>query len=383
VGQFRGTELVGLTLAGPRVALRPWLPSDADAVYTAMQEPRMRRFLKVPDPYSQGDAEYFVTDFGHRLAAAGRGLELAVTDAETGALLGAAAVRLPSEQVGDDDAADIGYWIAPQAQGQSYAAEASGVLAQWALQRGVRRAEIRCDVVNLASARTALRAGFAFESIRRLALDVRGKPRDAAVFVRTAASDGQPIGPVFPALPAGGITDGVIQIRVTLPVDAPAMTEMESDDVSVAVGFTGEVPTLAHYAEVTDRAALGWLVGPISAQMSILDVATGEFAGSIQLRHAGPPKVAGIGYGVHPGYRGRGYTARALRLLSAWAFEHGGYARLELGAKARNVASQRAAVSGGFVPDGVRAARLKDADGAYSDEVRFALVSPLITRVRE
>jgi RimJ/RimL family protein N-acetyltransferase len=179
------------------------------------------------------------------------------------------------------------------------------------------------------------------------------------------------------------LTDGVIAIRVTVPEDAEAMTEMERDDVSVGVGFTGEVPTLAHYVEMTDRAALGWLVGPISAQMSILDVATGAFAGSIQLRHAGPPKVAGIGYSVHPTYRGRGYTSRALRLLSTWAFEQGGYARLELGAKARNVASQCAAVSGGFEPDGVRAARLKDADGSYSDEVRFALVSPLITRITE
>ena len=49
----------------------------------------------------------------------------------------------------------------------------------------------------------------------------------------------------------------------------------------------------------------------------------------------------------------------------------GGFHRLELGAKADNVASQRAALSGGFQPDGVRAERLRNPDGTFSDEVRF------------
>jgi RimJ/RimL family protein N-acetyltransferase len=110
--------------------------------------------------------------------------------------------------------------------------------------------------------------------------------------------------------------------------------------------------------------------------MSIVDVATGSIAGNMQLRKVGPPSIAGVGYGVHPAFRGRGYTARALRLLAAWAFADGGFARLELGAKQDNVASQRAAASGGFEPDGVRRARLRNPDGTFSDEVRFALVAP-------
>jgi RimJ/RimL family protein N-acetyltransferase len=81
---------------------------------------------------------------------------------------------------------------------------------------------------------------------------------------------------------------------------------------------------------------------------------------------------------VHPAFRGRGYTARALRLLVPWAFGPGGFARLELGAKTENVASQRAAVAAGFEPDGVRAGRLRNPDGSYSDEVRFALINPAL-----
>ena len=79
---------------------------------------------------------------------------------------------------------------------------------------------------------------------------------------------------------------------------------------------------------------------------------------------------------MHPAFRGRGYTARALRLLADWAFEQAGFARLELGAKADNIASQKAALSAGFEPDGTWQARLRNADGTFSDEVRFALINP-------
>ena len=71
-----------------------------------------------------------------------------------------------------------------------------------------------------------------------------------------------------------------------------------------------------------------------------------------------------------PDFRGRGYTARALRLVSAWAHHHGVH-RLELGAKIDNVASQRAARSGGFVDAGTQRERLRNPDGTFSDEMLF------------
>ena len=52
------------------------------------------------------------------------------------------------------------------------------------------------------------------------------------------------------------------------------------------------------------------------------------------------------------------------------------FRRLELGAKSGNLASQRAAAAAGFEPDGVRRARLRNPDGTFSDEVRYALVNP-------
>jgi RimJ/RimL family protein N-acetyltransferase len=123
------------------------------------------------------------------------------------------------------------------------------------------------------------------------------------------------------------------------------------------------------------RAGLDWLVGTAAA-FSIVDVATARVAGSLRLRKPGPPQVGGIGYVVHPAFRGRGYATRALRMLVRWAFEDAGFARLELGAKEGNEASIRAAAAAGFETDGVRRRRLRNPDGSFSDEVRFALVNP-------
>jgi RimJ/RimL family protein N-acetyltransferase len=122
---------------------------------------------------------------------------------------------------------------------------------------------------------------------------------------------------------------------------------------------------------------LEWRVGS-SARVTIEDVASGRFAGSVQLRVAGPPQVGGVGYTVHPDFRGRGYTTRALRLLAGWAFESARFVRLELGAKTANIASQKAAANAGFEPDGLRAQRLRNPDGTFSDEVRYVLLRRMI-----
>ena len=77
-----------------------------------------------------------------------------------------------------------------------------------------------------------------------------------------------------------------------------------------------------------------------------------------------------------PEFRGRRFTTRALTLLAGWAFDRTPIHRLELGCKAGNVASARAALAAGFVQEGRRAGRLRDPDGSYSDELTFGLVRP-------
>jgi len=365
VGVFRGVELDDVELSGERLLLRRWRADDAADVCAIMQDRSMHEFLSVPDPYTREDAQRFVEDIGHEGRGDGTGLGCAVVEAASGRL-------------GADP--EIGYWVAPAAQGRGYAAEASRVLASWGFSVGVRRVLLACDVRNVASIRTALAAGFAFEGVSRQGRvgsrdgPVPERHADLARFARLAGDSGAPISPAFPVLPREGLSDGTLTLRTMLPADAPAIVEAE-DELSVGWSFSGKPPDPDEIRRMAEQAWLTWLTGP-AARFAMVDVATGRCAGDIVLRKAGPPQVGGIGYTVHPAFRGRGYTARALRLLAAWAFDTADFARLELGAKVDNVASQKAALSGGFQPDGTRRGRLRNGDGSFGDEARFELLNP-------
>lgn len=372
MGQFHRVELDEVELTGERLLLRRWRADDSSAVFEIMQDPAMHEFLALPDPYTRDDAREFVTEVGHEGRGAGTGIGSAVVDLATGRLVGSAALHLARDP-------EIGYWIAPDAQGNGYASEATRTLAAWGFDHGLPRIRLVCDVRNLASARTALAAAFRFEGVGRDAVTSRGdgsvpaRRGDLARFARLAGDPPDPIPYAFLPLPSRGLDDGVLHLRVMLPEDAPALAETD-DDLTLRWGFTGQPHPASEVRRAAAQAGLDWLVGAVAA-FSMVDVATGRVAGSLRLRMAGPPQIGGVGYVVHPDFRGRGYTTRALRMIVRWAFETAGFARLELGAKVGNDASQRAAVAAGFEPDGVRRARLRNPDGTFSDEARFALVN--------
>jgi RimJ/RimL family protein N-acetyltransferase len=372
MGAYRGTELDGLVLSSDRLTLRPRHPSDAPAVHAGMQDRSMHEFLRLPDPYTPEDAVQYVTELASAIRQAGTGLGCTLVESSTGRVVGSADIWLPGPR---QTAAEIGYVIYAPARQHGYGAEASRALASWAFAHGVGRVGIRCAVANLASAKSALNAGFRFEGILRGDIDTPSGIADGAAFGRLAGDPAEPVARAFAPLPAGGLSDGVVALRVLLPSDVPAMLEQETDPGTVSSGFTGVAASEAEITRMAAQAGLDWLVGN-AAPFAMVDVATGQVAGSLRLRQVGPPNVGGIGYAVHPAFRGRGYTTRALRLLAPWAFETAGFARLELGAKVSNVASQRAALGAGFETDGVLRARLRHPDGSFSDEARFAMVNP-------
>jgi RimJ/RimL family protein N-acetyltransferase len=369
VGTWRGIELGGVELRGYGLWLRPLQDRDVTAVAAGMTHPAMQtHWLPVPRPYTAADAEAFVAAAG-ALADDGTGLQLAMEPDGAKEIVGSVNLRLPGPNA---VRAEIGYSVYPAGQGHGYATTATRLLARWSFDHGLASVAIWCSVANLASAKTALNAGFRYEGTARDDQPLPHPLCDSAQFGRTRTDADTSVHRAFAELPEDGLTDGTIRLRPVGLEDAEAWIDDHDNPDQRRWAFHDHGPTTTQAAQrqVAD-AALAWLVGN-SATMAIVAVGTGETAGFLTLRQVGPPSVGGIGYSVRPAFRGRGFTARALRLVRAWALTDGGFHRLELGAKADNVASQRVALSGGFQPDGVRTERLRNPDGSFSDEVRFA-----------
>jgi RimJ/RimL family protein N-acetyltransferase len=82
---------------------------------------------------------------------------------------------------------------------------------------------------------------------------------------------------------------------------------------------------------------------------------------------------AELGYWLLPEGRGRGRATRALRLVSRWALNQPGVARLELATSPDNVPSQRVAERSGFRREGIlRSYHM--VNGRREDAVFFSLL---------
>lgn len=354
-----------------RLLLRPWRPEDAAPVRVACADPSIQRWLAVPRPYTLADAERWVTEEGHANRRSGTGLQCAIVSGADGRLVGSAGLRIDS---GARPVAEVGYWISPWARGRGYATEATIGLCRWAFAHGTPRVELLAAVGNESSQRVALAAGFRREGLLRSTVQDGRSWTDAVLFGRLA-SDPPP--PVRRALPdVGELSDGTVAVRRLRPGDEDGLFDERNDPETrrwAPVPRGWSIEDCRAYVTATGSQ---WLAG-VEARFAVVDVATGHYAGSVGVRVTIPAlRVAELGYGLRPAWRGRGYTARALRLISRWIFDRTEIARIELGTAVENVASQRVAEAAGFRREGVATLRLPTADGARTDEVRYGLVAP-------
>jgi RimJ/RimL family protein N-acetyltransferase len=162
------------------VRLRPWRLTDAPAVFAACQDPRIARFVPIPQPYTMAVAEGYVA-FAADATSVGPDAHMAIVEAADDTVLGAI-----SRHGGDGHRAAFGYWLAPWARGGGVATRALRLLVEWTLATtGVIRAELYTDPDNDASGRVALRAGFELEGVRRAwDVDRDGSPIDSVFYVR-------------------------------------------------------------------------------------------------------------------------------------------------------------------------------------------------------
>ena len=163
-------------LADEVVLLRPWTQADVDDIVRCCRDPLIPRFIPViPTDYTPEDARSFI-----ECTVTDRELNLAVTDRQSGAVLGAVGVGIRPR---DEGHAEIGYWLAPEARGHGFATRALRLLSAWSLRElGIDRLELRAEVLNPASQRVAERAGFVREAVMRSSIMTHEGPRDTVVF---------------------------------------------------------------------------------------------------------------------------------------------------------------------------------------------------------
>ena len=144
--------------------LRPWLPSDAEAVAAAADNPRVAANLRnvFPSPYTLADAEWFVGD----CIARGEERQLSRAIVIDGKAAGSIGVFVKEDVY--EKSAELGYWLAEEHWGK-------GVMTE-AVRRICREAFGRFDVLrifaepfadNQGSRRVLEKAGFTCEGTMR------------------------------------------------------------------------------------------------------------------------------------------------------------------------------------------------------------------------
>lgn len=162
-----------------RLHLRAPVLGDWPEIHAACQDADIRQWTSVPSPYTEGDAQSFVSDFAPEAWRTGRDATFAVCDATSGQLLAMCDLGSLSRDAG---IGAVGYWCAPWARGQGVMTAAVQALCRWGFgDLGLARIEWYAEAGNLGSRRVAEKAGFTYEGLLRGKLMHRGKRVDAWV----------------------------------------------------------------------------------------------------------------------------------------------------------------------------------------------------------
>jgi len=143
-------------LRGGGVALRKWETEDAEWYVSARDSEVYAWTTETPTLTLEATREAI-----RRNGLTPLWVGLAVTDAESGALLGNLALRPTGEGPGEGE---VSYWLALEGRGRGAATEAVRLLVNWAFESGAfRRLILVTKPGNTRSQAVALRAGFTLE----------------------------------------------------------------------------------------------------------------------------------------------------------------------------------------------------------------------------
>jgi len=163
------------------VRIRPYAPSDAEALYEAVRESidEVGAWLEWCHPDYTIDESRGWIDHCMVARSEGREYNFAIVDAD-GAFLGGCGLNRIEH---NHRVANLGYWVRTGAAGQGVATAATMLLARFAFHdTNLNRLQILASTRNIASQRVAERAGARREAVAPARLFLRGEPHDAVQY---------------------------------------------------------------------------------------------------------------------------------------------------------------------------------------------------------
>ena len=171
------------------------------------------------------------------------------------------------------------------------------------------------------------------------------------------------------------LTDGAILLRPPGEDNVEAITAACQDDEIQRWTPVPRNYTQADAHEFVRDAAERWATDA-GAPFAVLDAADGHFLGLVGVRVINlhiERSIGQIGYWVAREARGRGVASQGLVLVSRWAFNGMGLARLQLVTEPENIPSQRVAERAGFQREGVLRSYI-ELHGSRRDAVMYGLL---------
>jgi RimJ/RimL family protein N-acetyltransferase len=174
-----------LTVATPRLHVRPLSAEDAGPVSDIFADPKTQRWLPFPQEYGPIDGFAWCTELAVERRDSGEGDHYAVVRREDGKVIGCVWTKRTDWVA---RSTEVSYAVVPEARGFGVAGEAvDGLAIALLCEHGFERVELRVAPGNVASRRVAEKAGFTYEGLLRNAGYVHSGRVDVEVWSLVAA----------------------------------------------------------------------------------------------------------------------------------------------------------------------------------------------------
>ena len=303
--------------------LRPFSELDADAYAAGTKDEAVRRFGHLPESdYTPESVRRMIRDEVAEGLSSGTLAVLALADAETDRFVGSLVLFDVSSE-----AAEVGFWILPDARGAGHARRGLELASRFARNSGLRTLTARTLLENKASQRCLTNAGF-HEVERAVGTTPAGQREELFHYRRDLKPTAQ-----WP------LATGRLRLRPHNADDTEWLHELYSrPDVArylLDEPWTAEVT----HDKLTERLAKTDIDGESGALALVIEH-DGVPIGDVALWLTDHEHRQGeIGWVLNPAHGGQGFASEAVRAVLALGFDHYRLHRITAQMDARNSAS--------------------------------------------